>query len=961
MQKSKSLLTKVLTICLSVICCVALALFAVSCGDNTEYKVTNGHLYQVVNGESKDLGEVVGPKGDKGDKGDQGEQGIQGEKGDKGDQGAQGEQGLQGEKGDKGDQGEAGKDGKGIASVTINAEGKFVVTYTDGTVEVVAVQHEHDWFKISEKEASCVEKGLAVYVCNGCNGAKYEVIDMGGHDYSLAAVEAVMYGQDAPIPANLSDLDYEADPEDPQDITKWTITAKVACKVCGEKADISFKYEDIKSETVEPTHSKTGSMVGSITYVIDGVEYKDQIIQRYILPEREGHIYNGVEVNDAKEYTPAELQELFGENYSKFVNFKEFSCGDEGYAYFVCEECNKNVLLYVRDRHVYGDPVVTVEDEEVVASIKCTKCGATYYPDVEFDVVDIEPNCNTIEEHYYVYSFEGEYGDKYDGRIDIAIGTTNNDVHVFNGANLDVNVIYGRAYLEELGASILSNEMNCYEIDDQLFIAGSAIFTCERCGKVYNIGVRDEHTYELDKNDEEYNDDPAEGDIKLVFTCKVCGAKQYVEPIEHNTATVYEDVATEDVTLETVSNVANNCLKGTKTVFVYTYNDLETGKVVTERLVLATVAKDANKHQLTDGVVDISKVYSITELIQLLGAENEAGLADKGVNLTANERNCQTIGTAFFTCVACGNTYTFNVRGDHELVLDEENTVAYNYETGKVEGSLKVRCSVCGIKENLAYTWDKTAAVASTCTTKGHTFGVTYTYNFDGAHTAVLVAEEELAIDAKNHVYGEENFNLDLTYTMSQVEAIFGKNYIETDNEKSCTTPGTVVVKCDLCGGLYSLNVLGDHVYEQEYMNYDYDAEAVKAGDVITVDYKFVCAEDEEHIIMSAQLLTVKEVPATNKADGKLYVEFTIKMNGVDKEFSKVLKVLPAEADQHHQGDFKFYEDGRCIVDNEEDWLDTDLLDELGVEYKTFANNDWLIAIACDDEECGEVLVWMAA
>ncbi len=57
--------------------------------------------------------------------GKDGEQGPQGEKGD------QGEQGIQGEKGDKGDTGAAGV---GIASVTVNADGKLIITLTDGTV-----------------------------------------------------------------------------------------------------------------------------------------------------------------------------------------------------------------------------------------------------------------------------------------------------------------------------------------------------------------------------------------------------------------------------------------------------------------------------------------------------------------------------------------------------------------------------------------------------------------------------------------------------------------------------------------------------------------------------------------------------------------------------------------------------------------------------------------------------------
>ena len=86
-------------------------------------------------GNTVNLGKVVGNDGAKGD------QGIQGEKGDKGDQGVQGEkadkgdQGVQGEKGDagiNGKDGTNGTDGVGVASSEINALGELVITYSDG-------------------------------------------------------------------------------------------------------------------------------------------------------------------------------------------------------------------------------------------------------------------------------------------------------------------------------------------------------------------------------------------------------------------------------------------------------------------------------------------------------------------------------------------------------------------------------------------------------------------------------------------------------------------------------------------------------------------------------------------------------------------------------------------------------------------------------------------------------------
>ena len=66
------------------------------------------------NGQTTNLGVVVGAKGDKGEKGDQG---------------IQGEQGLQGI---TGKDGQDGKDGIGIEKIEINEDSELVITYTDG-------------------------------------------------------------------------------------------------------------------------------------------------------------------------------------------------------------------------------------------------------------------------------------------------------------------------------------------------------------------------------------------------------------------------------------------------------------------------------------------------------------------------------------------------------------------------------------------------------------------------------------------------------------------------------------------------------------------------------------------------------------------------------------------------------------------------------------------------------------
>lgn len=91
-------------------------------------------------GNTVNLGRVVGndgaqgAQGEKGEKGDKGDQGIQGEKGEKGDQGVQGEKGDAGINGTDGINGTNGADGVGITDVTINADNELVLSFSNGNV-----------------------------------------------------------------------------------------------------------------------------------------------------------------------------------------------------------------------------------------------------------------------------------------------------------------------------------------------------------------------------------------------------------------------------------------------------------------------------------------------------------------------------------------------------------------------------------------------------------------------------------------------------------------------------------------------------------------------------------------------------------------------------------------------------------------------------------------------------------
>lgn len=94
-----------------------------------------GHLIiTYTDGTTEDAGKVVGADGKDGQ---DGQNGADGSDGDKGDPGQDGKDGANGKDGVDGKDGADGKDGRGIKSVTTNDKGEVVVTYTDGTSEIL--------------------------------------------------------------------------------------------------------------------------------------------------------------------------------------------------------------------------------------------------------------------------------------------------------------------------------------------------------------------------------------------------------------------------------------------------------------------------------------------------------------------------------------------------------------------------------------------------------------------------------------------------------------------------------------------------------------------------------------------------------------------------------------------------------------------------------------------------------
>ena len=144
---------------IAVLLMLCTLLLLVSCGSSREPRGVRtieinekGELIVIfTDGTTSNAGVVKGEKGDAGEKGEDGRDGVDGKNG------IDGEDGKNGEKGDQGLRGTEGRDGRSIESVEVDAEGRLVITYSDGktdTIELTSSLCLFGGFLNSEKTAA---------------------------------------------------------------------------------------------------------------------------------------------------------------------------------------------------------------------------------------------------------------------------------------------------------------------------------------------------------------------------------------------------------------------------------------------------------------------------------------------------------------------------------------------------------------------------------------------------------------------------------------------------------------------------------------------------------------------------------------------------------------------------------------------------------------------------------------
>ena len=336
-------------------------------------------------------------------------------------------------------------------------------------------------------------------------------------------------------------------------------------------------------------------------------------------------------------------------------------------------------------------------------------------------------------------------------------------------------------------------------------------------------------------------------------------------------------------------------------------------------------------------------------------------------------------GRGSFECKECGIVYLVAVKGDHVFspenlieevastctqqghktykcaACDEEHTEflplldhSYGEPTVTVEGegdeaviTLTFTCENCDHEDEIVCSDYDRVETPATCQADG-SIVYTYTYgdNEEGTYTVVL--------PQKAHSYGDTEFDLKKTYTLSELKEIFGDDLnglgMFGNSPTDCSTSGKASFVCGDCGTQFLIDIMGDHDWELIKTNaadcttggsFDYEckicgeskneeniADPAKGHTLVLNEedsnfeegsLKFNCSVCNHTETIEADDFTLGQTDATCTTAGERYVEYTYTVDGEQKSDRKVLEILPIKT-SHIYGETEIFLTGKVYT-----------------------------------------------
>lgn len=785
-----------------------------------------------------------------------------------------------------------------------------VCGYVEGGVEQPGTALGHDWQEshpiYNAGDVVCEDGGLYITLCSRCDDYQIsEQIEVRGHSVSAWTISedptetstGTMYGTcpvcnntvTVVLPALTLENAATIDGEATGSATGFYDVTTEVDGGCAEDSYYTFAINIAEGDQFTVNSVKGGTATTTATSTVAFTEeYEGVVVEggmHYFTDDNGNRVNILIEDLDASDPNYNILQYS---QFQTFVNVK-YSCSElvEGYVFFVCEACEGNVLINVYGYH-------TNADGELINSI-----------DSE-DVIHHEATCVTPE-YWSVKCSDPDCFCK--------------DNIVTNPEDIAANTVYNGETIIRVGAPV----------------------------------DEDAHDYEVTVDDSDLEN------ITVSYKCKLCGDSGVIDD-----ATVTTEVVTTPV------GVGNDCEK-IETIYHVTYVDPNSSETITKDITTSetthhSVTIEGTKYEIVPDQV----IYSDDPLASVVEffVNVPTSCAEEGAeamivcdvcehNVLIEYRVAHTYADGWVTAPTCEDDGVRHCTVCNKDILIEDSALGHNWvldswtATGEVDGNnnalydLTIHCSRCGVtggEITTQYTVEDAiidnVQVAQECDTdgivdfykaatetepaydfNGVNIGKSYHLFSDGTHAGQSIAGTEI-----------EGYESGVSYNLTE----WSFTYEEFVNVPfDCSQSGYVYVVCQSCQQKVLINVTGAH-----------NPESIETAEKATHTHPAVmhCTDCDTYYFANevAGVHEWKVTSVTNPTD-TTEGSITISCTGCDVSFTTT---LPALADSDWT---KAVISGGCETDSVIEYS-IDVQYELENEPYTYTNGDTSITFTPAEE-----------
>lgn len=819
---------------------------------------------------------------------------LKGAKGDKGDKGEKGETGAAGQNGATGATGAAGQDGK-------DGVGVKDVKVADGYLVVTLTDNNEYKLSLNGISFGCAAdehdwKAVTIGDPATCTNAGTAI-------WVCSKCKLSEIHETDKLPHHYDAVDADVDYAFDQDDNLAYVRVEMVCDMCNEET-LVYRYlaEGFESDKVDPTEEVDGTVDFEIKHVPATLESAGGT---YLNWSVENGTYKGVVVLATEDALPhLYLSGSMWVDITKTYTVSELA--DANVIYFanrptVCTEAVEAGLIANGYERMF---IIKVKaDHEYELNEEKSNLNPAEGEDVELVFI-----CKNCKEELKIKATDYEIKD-----VPATCAAEGNKTLYYTYTGVDGKEKVGEKVLATYAKSETTHYYNDTVIDTTKELTFSDLDKIFGTEEERDVTIFNKNSITCAKAG------------RAEFTCTKCGEDVFLDNViadhkyaadiaastitEEKVVIVYKCTVCKEATYEeelkagvgyrVVETAASCAGNGNKTLY-YTVEGEEEEKSV----VLETYEADLTTHWVGEAKVTNTKTYRMSELAAIFGDRYNEVTYFNPAAIT-----CTKEGNASFVCDKCEETILIKVLADHVWEVDGEpaEEVRTDDEGNKTNVLvINFKCSVC--KEAT----DKTEIPAgeyeiidepATCAKAGRKY-IQYSYMLNGEKVDDEKTLTEYPINANNHEYNEKAIETSKTYRFSELKAIFGEEYenevqVFSANTITCTKAGKASFACAKCHQNILIDVLDDH----KMAVVGEPAVDEEAG-IITINLKCENCDVTDVLKISAKEYKIEEKTANCEEAGYKKIVYSYLVNGEKVEDVIVLANYPVDLYNHIYGEF---------------------------------------------------------